>query len=332
MTQDNIEITKKEKEVLETWKRDLEKEIKNQTTIPFEKRHLLQCPYRFRLSYHNQSPTDAPFSFWDSSCLIEYKGVKYLQMLAATRFGIKGSRPLPLLRVYRDTLPKRFKGEENALALMFEQPDADRLISKQGNTVRPRDGALKKVPVILTEDAENLSRSKQPPQYQQELTPLGKKGVVAFHTGWQYGTTVGAASQGTFQRFFLGPNPESCLVRAAHTLRELAEGDPKSIEKVSKNLRSHYEKVLHGFAGQLLRAIDVSQDHSFISGLQRQATNLISSFPKVFFPCGSLKLVPDLAHGYTYQTSAISLQMGNSNYDPSYNEKAFQDLWGQLSK
>jgi len=328
-------MSPKIKEEFTQWNKKLEEAIKKGITE--ENSHLLQCPSRVLLEMHGKNiEIPHPYQVWQDSSVITYKGTKYLKILR-----IKGKNensttldhPIGIIKSYRDSSQRRSKKtlEENSLTMLNEPPSQHRCISKKGNIVTKLIGR----PVISPDD-EPPSQENMKGNQQQYLTPLGKKGLVAFHTGHQY-CSLNIPIIGEFQRFFIGNNPYSALQRAIHTLGKLANADSNNLQQATTKITGMFNLSLKALAKNIQNSIETCiddyldpQDHVHLVaafGVMLPQISLANSGHKI-----NLSLCEDKAYGYTFQSSAISLKTNHPNPTAHDNEVCFKSIWASLQK
>lgn len=325
-----IKKTKNIEAVFSQWKNNLKAALKG--GINENNAHLLQCPSQVLMDLAQEKAAQPhPFRVWESSCVIEFKGVKYLKLLKTS--GKRGpiEKPLAILRSYSDCTHRRTKKlEENCLTLLLERPSQHNLVAKRGNVVGKSLGR----PAIQS-DQEPAPLHTLRGSQQEFLTPLGKRGIIAFHTGHQY-CTLSQPLHGDFQRFFLGPNPHSAIIRATHTLGRLAEAEPKSIAETSQTLLQKFNDTLKGLGEQILYHLeDRLYDYS-LEMHASEARSFGSRLPSMTLRKGAhrllLTLCPDKTQPYTFQRCALSLRTDNPNTDSAFNKEGFLEIWKSLQK
>lgn len=322
-------LTPNEEKFFLDWKNNL-KELLNKGGIPEEKCHLLQSPFDIRLDQLGRKQTQHPYFFWSQDSVVDFTNTRFLKFIKMS----KGKhttyeKALPLAKSFRTNSRNR-KGEENALSFLYEKPG--------DVTICPPDGALvdsvgkdRKYPVSLSEDLRDYLRFKPNPHLQQILTPLGKKGIVAFHTNNQY-CALESITTGKFQRFFLAPNPIKSLVRVSHTLRSLSNGDPKQIQKVTRRLEKRFSKELSLFGKRIIEEIDTTLEYSYYSNIEQNSLRFSNyALPGLDLGDGyiNLSLCAELINGYRFQTSSLSIQI---ECPPDKHENELQNVWKELSK
>jgi hypothetical protein len=320
---------KEEEQVFLDWKKSLQN-LTNKKTFPEDKCHLLQSPFDIRLEQLGKRHSQHPYFFWSSDSVVDFTNTRFLKFIRMS----KGKhttyeKALPLAKSYRTGIRNK-RGEENTLSFLYE---------KQGDvTICPPEGSLvdsvgkeRKYPVSLSEELRDYLRFKPNPHLQQILSPMGKKGIVAFHTANQY-CELSTIPYGKFQRFFLAPSPLKGLVRIAHTLRYLSNGDPKGVQKVSKNLEKIFCEVLSHFSKRIISEIGNTLEYSYYSNIEQSSINFSNySLPRVDLGSGyaSISLCADLVNGYRFETSALSLDI---ECPPDRHEEEMQNIWKELSK
>lgn len=320
-----------EEEFFAKWRKDLEANLKT-STFPEEKTHLLQCPYTVRLNQLKTAVKHEPFLFWGKEAVVDFGTSRFMKMVRVTKSHQPNlEKALPIVKTYRDGNNNK-KGEENCLSFLYEKPGDATICPQEGAVVDSR-GTYMKYPSVLSEEARDFLRFKVSNNLQQLITPLGKKGLVAFHTQNQY-CALDNLGSGSFQRFFIGPSPESSLVRVAHTLSKLAGADPKTIGAGLKKIKSLYLTSLKEFGQKILRDIDNCIETSYIENLDRSAKQFATySLPNLGLNKGgrsiSLELCANLNEGYRYQTSAISLKIDT---DQNYFHNLITNTWKTLTK
>jgi hypothetical protein len=238
-------------------------------------------------------------------------------------------KALPLIKSYREGSRNK-KGEENTLSFLYEKPGDVTICPPEGSLV-DSVGKDRKYPVSLSEDLRDYLRFKPNQHLQQVLTPLGKKGIVAFHTQNQY-CNPEMVSYGKFQRFFLAPTPVKALVRVAHTLRAFCVGDPKQVKKASEKLEKKFSEELLHFGKRVLNDIDTTLEYSYLSNLEQGSLQFSNyALPNINLGNGYLNitLCADLVNGYRFQTSALSLHLECA---PDRHEEELRDVWADLTK
>jgi len=319
----------KDEEIFAKWKTELQTALKSKT-FPEEKTHLLQCPYTLRLKQLKVETKHEPFLYWGKESVVDFGNSRFLKMTRITKSHQPNlEKALPLVRSYRDGNHNK-KGEENCLTFLYEKPGDATICPQEGAVVDSR-GTFMKYPSVLSEEARDFLRFKVTNHLQQVLTPLGKKGLLAFHTHHQY-CDLNTINGGGFQRFFIGPTPDKTLIRIAHTLCKLAEADPKTINKAHENLRSLYLKSLRELGEKIVREIGNTVETSYMENLDRNARNFSTyGLPYIDLNQGNvdLELCADLNEGYRYQTCAISLKIET---DPELFHKKMTDTWKILTK
>ncbi len=315
---------------LSQWRENLKQALKD--GINENNAHLLQCPSQVLLDLAQEKTEQPhPFRVWEQSCLIEFKGVKYLKLLKTSGKRGPTEKPLAILRSYNDCSNRRSKKlEENCLTLLLERPSQHNLIAKRGNVVgkflgRPSIQSDQEPPPIAT------LRGGQ----QEFLTPLGKRGIVAFHTGHQY-CSLSQPLHGEFQRFFLGPHPHSAVIRAAHTLGRLAEAEPKSIAETSQKLLKRFNDNLKRLGEEILYRLEHTIYDYSLEMHACQARSFGGHLPTTTLSKGPhrllLSLCADKTQPYTFQRCAVSLRTDNPNTDSNFNKEGFLEIWKSLQK
>jgi hypothetical protein len=313
------------------WKKDLEASLKGKS-FPEEKTNLLQCPYTVRLNQLKNSVKHEPFLFWGKEAVVDFGTSRFLKMVRVTKSHQPNlEKALPIVKTYRDGNNNK-KGEENCLSFLYEKPGDANICPQEGAVVDSR-GTYMKYPSVLSEEARDFLRFRVSNNLQQLITPLGKKGLVAFHTQNQY-CSLDNLGNGSFQRFFIGPSPENSLIRIAHTLSKLAGADPKTIGAGLKRIKSLYLTSLKEFGQKILRDINNCIETSYIENLDRSAKQFSSyGLPYLDLSKGggsiSLELCSDLNEGYRYQTSAISLKIDT---EQDYFHNQVTETWKSLTK
>jgi len=301
--------TQEEQAFFENWRKELEKALRGKKPFPTDKTHLLQCPATVRLTQHGFRPELPLFHFWGAENIVSFRNTQYFKLIKVTKRSESNiEKPLPIIRSYRHGGANK-KGEQ-ALTFLYEKPSDKRLCNVHGNLVDHGNHAHYYYPLVLSEDAQDTLRFKTTPQLQQQLTPLGKKGLLAFHTPQQYNSLENTLT-GKFQRFFIGTTPESGIVRAAHTLRKLAKADPKTVKIGIDTLLTRFQTSLKDFAAVILGDFDDALEYGFVENLRHQAEDFARSLPSLNLGDDTvLQLCPERTNGYTYQTCAVSLQAG----------------------
>lgn len=319
----------KEEKFFLSWKDELGSCLKKKA-FPVEKCHLLQSPFDIRLEQIGRRHIQHPYFFWSTDSVVDFTNTRFLKFIKMS----KGKhttyeKALPLIKSFR-TGSRNKKGEENTLSFIFEKPG--------DVTICPPEGALvdsvgkdRKYPVSLSEELRDYLRFKPNPHLQQILSPLGKKGIVAFHTENQY-NNLASIPYGKFQRFFLAPTPIKALVRVAHTLRALSNGDPKRISKVSENIEKKFCEELSHFAKRISNEIENTLEYSYSANIEQNCMSFSNyALPRIDLGHGycSLNVCAELVNGYRFQTSAVSLEI---ECPPDKHEAELQEIWKELSK
>lgn len=318
-----------EENFFQNWKKDLNEALKKKT-FPQEKCHLLQCPFDIRLEQLGKKQAQHPYFFWSQDSVVDFTNTRFLKFIKMS----KGKhttyeKALPLIKSFR-TGARNKKGEEATLSFLFEKPG--------DVTICPPDGALvdsvgkdRKYPVSLSEDLRDYLRFRPNPQLQQVLSPLGKKGIVAFHTENQY-CDLSTIPYGKFQRFFLAPNPIKALVRVAHTLKSMCNADPKGVLKATQRLQKRFSEELSHFAKRIESDINNTLEYSYYSNIEQNSNSFANySLPSLELGNGyvNISMCADLINGYRFQTSALSLQI---ECPPDRHEEEIQNIWKELTK
>lgn len=329
MPPETPKVTTKEENFFHEWKKNLNICL-GRRSFPKDSCHLLQCPFDIRLEQLGKKQTQHPYLFWSQDSVVDFTSTRFLKFIKMS----KGKhttyeKALPLAKSFR-TGNRNKKGEENTLSFLYEKPG--------DVTICPPDGALvdsvgkdRKYPVSLSEDLRDYLRFRPNPHLQQVLTPLGKKGIVAFHTDNQY-SNLASIPYGKFQRFFLAPSPIKALVRVSHTLRSLANGDPKRTQRVTENLEKRFCEELSQFTKRIINEIENTLEYSYYSNIEQNSINFANyALPNISLGNGylSLSLCAELINGYKFQTSALSLQM---ECPPDRHEDELKNVWKELSK
>jgi hypothetical protein len=325
-----IKKTKEIETLVKDWTIQLKEALK--TGLNETNTHLLQCPSQVLLDFTNQKiPQPHPFQTWETSCLIEFKGVKYLKLLKTS--GKKGpsEKPLAIIRSHTDPNHRRSrKLEEKCLTLLYENPSQHNILSKRGNIVSKFIGR----PAIQA-DQEPAPLETLKGNQQEYITLLGKKGIAAFHTGHQY-CHLHQPLNGEFQRFFIGPTPHSALIRAAHTLGKLADAEPKSIAETTTTLINRFNQSLVPFAERILGILEHRILDYYPYNHQNDAQSFGESLPKILLKKGAhriyLSLCSDRANPYNFQRCAISLKTDHPSTDSQFNKEGFLTIWKNLQK
>lgn len=329
MATETPKLTTEEEKFFQEWKKSLNTSLKNKQ-FPEEKCHLLQNPFDIRLEQLSKKHIQHPYHFWSQDSVVDFTNTRFLKFLKMSK-GKHSSyeKALPLIKSFR-TGSRNKKGEENTLSFLFEKPG--------DVTICPPDGALvdsvgkdRKYPVSLSEDLRDYLRFRPNPHLQQILSPLGKKGIVAFHTGNQY-CGPDSITYGKFQRFFLAPTPVRALVRVAHTLKTLCNADPKHVEKATKRLQKKFSEELSCFGKKIIYDIDNTLEYSYYSNIEQNSSNFTNyTLPRMDLGNGyaSISLCAELINGYRFQTSALSLQI---DCPPDRHEEELQNIWKELTK
>ncbi len=319
----------KNEEFFLEWKKSLEKLLKAKS-YPSDKTHLLQCPFSFRLKQLKKEVKHEPFIFWGKESVVDFGSNRFLKMQRITKSHHPNlEKALPIVRSYRDGHNNK-RGEENALTFLYEKSGDSTICPPEGAVVDFR-GTISKYPSVLSEEARDFLRFKVVHNLQQVLTPMGKKGLIAFHTQNQY-CSLESINRSTFQRFFIGPTPQDALVRMAHTLCKLANADPKTIKKGLSSLQSLYFQNLRELGQKVLRDIEVCMETSYVENLYRNAQQFaIYGLPYINIGEGRVffELCSDLNEGYRYQTCALSLRIETDN---EYFDSTTADCWKTLTK
>jgi hypothetical protein len=311
------------------WEKNLENSLKSEL-FPLEKTNLLQCPYSFRLRQLNTEVKHEPYLFWEKEAIVDFGNNRFLKMVRITKSHQPNlEKALPIIKTYRDGNNNK-KGEENSLTFLYEKPGDANICPPEGAVVDSR-GTFMKYPSVLSEEARDFLRFKVANGLQQVLSPLGKKGLIAFHTHNQY-CSIDSVNYGSFQRFFIGPTPDKTLIRIAHTISKLAGADPKTIGRGHKALTELYLKSLKELGKKVLRDINNTVETSYQENLDRNARHFSNyNLPYIDLNRGmvTLELCADLNNGYRYQTSAVSLKIDT---DPTTFQKTMSETWKILTK
>jgi hypothetical protein len=323
------QLSIEQEEFFESWKKDLKKTLQG-SVYPEDKTHLLQCPYTFRLNQLNAKVKHEPFVFWGKEAVVDFGDSRFLKMVRITKSHHPNlEKALPIVKSYRDGGHNK-KGEENCLTFLYEKPGDTNICPQEGAVVDSR-GTFMKYPSVLSEEARDVLRFRITNNLQQVLTPLGKKGLIAFHTNQQYCNLSDLNGNG-FQRFFIGPTPNKSVIRIAHTLSRLSGSDPKTIAKGHEKIKKLYLESLRQFGQKILRDITNATETSYMENLETSARNFSNyGLPYIDLNKGqaTLELCSDLINGYRYQTSSISLKI-ESNQDSFHN--LITDTWKNLTK
>jgi hypothetical protein len=320
-------VTKEHQEAFEAWKKALTLANKG-AAFPWDKMHLIHCPFSLRLEQLGKKAEIHPFTYWGESCVASFGNARYMRMGRAKRGDGTQEKALPLVRSYSAGNVPCKKAEENTLTIFFEKPSEAVICPPKGAIAEAR--GLAKYPVSLGEEMVEYMRLRPTATHQHILTPLGRKGLVAFHTGHQY-CPVENLPRGKFQRFFLGPDVKSTCVRIAHTLRKLAEADPKTtqngIEAIQKRLAAALKTTAHTVLYWLEPVLHYDQEENLIQQaktFQRGLGCRVVLGPEIF-----MNLCPDRVWGARPDTFALSLEVGCT---PEKYEGAIKTCWKGLSK
>jgi hypothetical protein len=329
MPSETPKITAAEEKFFQSWKKDLSDCLKKKT-FPEEKCHLLQSPFDVRLEQIGKKQAQHPYFFWSPDSVVDFTNTRFLKFIKMSK-GKHSTyeKALPLVKSFR-TGCRNKKGEENTLTILFEKPG--------DVTICPPDGALvdsvgrdRKYPVSLSEDLRDYLRFKPNPHLQQILSPLGKKGLVAFHTENQY-CDLTTIPYGKFQRFFLAPDPVKAIVRVVHTLKSLCNGDPKQTQKATERLKKKLSEELSHFGKRIVDEIENTLEYSYYSNIEQNSVNFSNySLPNINLGNGylNINLCADLINGYRFQTSALSLEL---ECPPDRHEEEVNNVWKELTK
>jgi hypothetical protein len=326
-------LTPEQNKEFDSWEKELTTAVKTKGGFPLEKSHLLQHPACIRLGMLGKSLDSHPFSFWSEGSVINFKGTKYLRMKKLNKKTVN-EKPLPILRSYRDSQGHDTKkGEIHSFTLLFEKPNEHRVCSKEC-VVDWTGSTYFATPVILSDEGD-IAKFRGNSISQQNLTPLGKKGVIAFHTKQQYSildeAAMGYGIQEEFQRFFMAPTPESAVVRAAHTIRKLAGADPKTTNKGAEGLVELFRKKLTNLGQSFLHNTNYVKETEFVNNLKTTIQGF-SNEPVLTIDLdeeetAKVSLCADLANGYTYQSCAVSLR-----FHHQLTQDEIQKIWQNLIK
>jgi hypothetical protein len=325
MTQDLPNPTQSLKDTFNDWHEELSQAVCPEA-FPLNKRNLLQCPASIRLRSHGFDPDSEPFKFWGNEGIVNFKKTRFLKMNKVTKSN-HVEKPLPLVRSYSDGNYSN-KGEEFALTFLYEKSGGERIVSPEGEIV-DNGGIYSRRPTILAEDAYDSGKFRSNPSIQQNIKPLGKKGMISFHTGMQY-CNLSEIPTGIFQRFFISPSPEASITRAIHTLRKLAGSDPKSIPEANRKAQYLYSLSLRDFGITIRDSIENVLEMGFTDNVKNQAEEIISSAPDFVLGNIRISLCPELVYGYTYQGSAISIKLTRGDMTFEELQESCAHSWDTL--
>lgn len=260
------------------------------------------------------------FSYWGT---YHVKEVQKRKFLVVERNG--KPKVLSVIRHYRLSSygSGRGKGEENAMTLLHENPSKTNTVPPQGC---PVGGSSAGWPKLLDEEGVRTFAGN----CQSRMTPIGKKGLCALHSHYQF-CTPHEISGGIFQRYLTGPTPEGSIRRAALTLRKLAEADPKTtpdgekglLKRVCEDLKSTVECVMEDFA----TARGATEAETLYSG----AHVVEESLPNIWVGQLMVSISPERAYGPNPKTWAVSISTGGAKSTAEENRNAFMDAWRELT-
>jgi hypothetical protein len=322
-------LSSSEEEIFRNWNKELKK-ASSEKHFPIDKCHLLQCPFSVRIEMLGKKSGHHPYYFWSQDSIVDFTNTRFLKFIKMSKNkNTTCEKALPLVKSFR-TGQRNKKGEENTLSFLYERP-GDTTICPPSGALVDSIGKDRKYPVSLSEDLRDYLRFKPNPHLQQILSPLGKKGLIAFHTNNQY-CPLDSVVYGKFQRFFVAPTPINALVRIAHTLRGISNGDPKLVQTVYKNLKLQFQESMSTFAKKIIRDIEDTLEYSYYSNIEQNSLNFACySLPHIYLGNGysSISMCADLINGYRFQTSALSFQIECA---PDRHEDELQNIWKHLTK
>lgn len=314
------DLTAEERAAFKSWGASLKKLRRKSGPTP-EEMPLLGSPSAWRMAR-----LGVP---WREETLFEYWGDYHVKEAHKHKFLVvernRTPRVLSIVRHYRDRESARSnRGEENAMTILHENPGKTNSVPAGGCQV---GGAARGRPHLLDDEG---ARSF-PANCQARITPIGKKGLCALHSFYQFCTATEILG-GTFQRFLTGPSPEGAIRRAAFTLRKLAEADPKTTAAGEKALLRRLSAEMVSTAEAALTDLESAAEAHTEDDLQQQGNLFVSELPSISIGGVTVSIAHDMAYGPDPRTWAVSLRAGWNKSNAEENREAFVNAWQELSK